>query len=525
MPAIHDGMLHSEFREGRMSPQNSIRVAMFTAEAFPYAKVGGLGDVLGSLPKKLDKLGIGITLMLPAYKAIHHDRFDIHPYRPLPGFDVQIGSGFSPAEIYHTKMPGTNVEVFLIGSPDYFLRDGIYDDPLTHEGYADNMERFIFFMRAGLDLLCKLGRPVDIIHCHDWQTGLIPGLIQTTLRDDPYFARVGTLLTIHNLAYQGVFPKESLYWAGIDHTNFTTMSPFEFWGKVNFLKAGIEFSDYLSTVSENYALEIQSGPLYGCGLEGVLKKNRNKLCGIVNGIDYEEWNPETDPLIPAHFSAKDLSGKSRCKNEILKYFGLPRQDGRTALVGLVSRLADQKGFDLIAEAIKDISRLQLQMVILGTGQQKYHQMLKQMARDYPEKLAPKLAFDNRLAHQIEAGCDMFLMPSKYEPCGLNQLYSLRYGAVPIVRATGGLVDTVVNYDGENTNGTGFSFVNYSSGEMVTALRRALKVYSNPLEWEKIMIRGMKQDWSWERSARKYLRLYEKIYGKKNGQNAREHGAS
>jgi starch synthase len=502
-----------------MSPQNPLRVAMFSTEAFPYAKVGGLGDVVGSLPKKLERLGVEITLIMPAYKTIHHDRFNIHTYKPLPRFDVQMGSGFVQAEIYTTTMPGTSIEVFLIGSPDYFLRDGIYDDPLTHEGYPDNMERFIFFMKASLDLLAKLRRQVDILHCHDWQTGLIPGLINTTLRNDPFFSRVGTLLTIHNLAYQGVFPKEALYWAGIDYAHFSAMSPFEYWGKVNFLKAGIEFSDYLSTVSENYALEIQSGPIYGCGLEGVLKRNRNKLCGIVNGIDYEEWNPETDPFLPAHFSVRDLSGKSRCKRDILQYFALPQHADRTPLIGIVSRLADQKGFDLIAEAMKDISRLELQMVILGTGQDKYHQMLKQIALKYPKKIAPKLAFDNRLAHQIEGGCDMFLMPSKYEPCGLNQLYSLRYGAVPIVRATGGLVDTVVNYDGENSAGTGFSFFNYSPGEMVAAITRALKVYSNPQQWEQIIIRGMKQDWSWERSARKYLQLYEKIYRKRHAQFA------
>jgi starch synthase len=511
--------LPAGFHEGRMTPKNFPRVVMLSAEAFPYVKVGGLGDIAGSLPPKLEILGAGITLLLPAYKSIHHHRFGIHPYKPLPAFDVKMGASITQAEIYTATMPGSNVRVFFIGNRDYFLRDGIYDDPHTHEAYLDNMQRFVFFMKACLALLPKIEHHVDIIHCHDWQTGLIPGIANTTLRHNTYFSRVGTLLTIHNLAYQGVFPKEALYWADIDYSHFHATSPFEFWGQVNFLKVGIEYSDYISTVSVNYAQEIQSGPTYGYGLEGVLKRNRNKLHGIVNGIDYEIWNPETDPSLPAHFSSRDLSGKRKCKKQILQHFGLPSQSDRVPLIGIISRLADQKGFDLIAGAINEIFSLELRMVILGIGQKKYHELLKQIALRYPQKLALKLAFDNDLAHQIEGGCDMILMPSRYEPCGLNQLYSLRYGTVPIVRATGGLADTVVNYEGDDSAGTGFTFANYSSGELVATIKRALKVYSNPHEWEKIIIRGMREDWSWERSAHKYMELYERICRNKRDHNA------
>jgi starch synthase len=486
------------------------RIAMLSAEAFPYAKVGGLGDVVGSLPKKLDMLGAEVSVLMPAYKCIHHDRFGIHPYKPLPEFDVQLGSNRFKAEVYTSTMPGSNVRVFFIGNPDLFFRDGIYDDPHTHEGYPDNMERFIFFTKACLGLLPKVCHQVDIIHCHDWQTSLLPGITRTALRHNPFFSGVGTLLTIHNLAYQGVFPKTALSLAGIDDSYFYPASPFEYWGKVNILKAGIEFSDYVSTVSENYALEIQSDPAYGYGLEGVLRKNRDKLCGIINGIDFEEWNPETDSSLPAHFSSHDLSGKLKCKSQLLEYFGLPPQSGRVPLIGIVSRLVDQKGFDLIAEAIHEIFSMELQMVILGTGRRKYHEMFRRIASSYPRKFAFKLAFDNHLAHQIEAGSDMTLMPSRYEPCGLNQLYSLRYGTVPIVRATGGLADTVVNYNGQDNTGTGFSFTDYSPGEMVTAIRQALKVYANPQEWENIVVRGMREDWSWERSARRYLELFARI---------------
>ncbi|MBP1608079.1 MAG: glgA [Acidobacteria bacterium] len=507
------------FSEAGMIPNRFPRIVMISAEAYPYAKVGGLGDVVGSLPKKLEMLGAEITVLIPAYKSINHDRFGVHLYKPLPAFDVKLGSNRFQAEVCAATMPGSNVRVFFLGNPEFFLRDGIYDDPHTHEGYTDNMERFIFFTKACLSLLPKVCHQVDILHCHDWQTGLIPGIIKTTLRHNPFFSPVATILTIHNLAYQGIFPKIALSLAGIGDSYFFPGSPFEYWGKVNFLKAGIEYSDCVTTVSENYALEIQSDPAYGYGLEGVLRKNRDKLRGIVNGIDFKEWNPETDPFLPANFSSHNLSGKLKCKNQLLQYFGLAPQTGRVPLIGVVSRLADQKGFDLMAGAFNQIFGMELQMVILGTGQRKYHELLKQMAASYPEKFAYKLAFDNRLAHQIEGGADMTLMPSRYEPCGLNQLYGMRYGTVPIVRATGGLADTVVNYEGQENAGTGFSFKDYAAKEMVGAVSRALQVYSNPQQWEKIVIRGMKEDWSWESSAHKYLELYKRICKSRSNHNA------
>ncbi len=493
-----------------MNRHNPLYVVMFAAEAFPYVKVGGLADVVGALPKKQEKLGTKVTVVLPAYKAIHHDKHGIHLYEPVPGFEVVMGPRRARAEIFHTQMPETDVNVFFVGCPEYFYRDGIYDDPLWKEGYLDNMERFIFFMKAGLELVERLGRPVDIIHCHDWQTGLIPGLLHTALESRSFFSHVGTLFTIHNVAYQGVFPRAALYWAGIDSRFFYPMSPFEYWGKVSFLKAGIEFSDSINTVSETYAKEIQSGYEFGYGMEGVLRHRSEDLSGIVNGIDYEEWNPDTDPWIPAHFSVRDLSGKARCKSEVLKHFNLPVPEGGVPLVGIVSRLADQKGLDLIEGAIQEIVELELQMVILGAGQQKHQNFIRHIARRYPQKIAVKIGFDDKLAHLIEAGCDMFLMPSKYEPCGLNQLYSLRYGTVPIVRATGGLADTVINYDLYSDTGTGFSFTGYSVEEMLIAIKRALMVYSDPQRWEDLVKRDMVQDWSWERSASKYMELYEKI---------------
>ena len=496
-----------------MASDNPLRIVMPAAEASPFAKVGGLGDVVGALPRALSKLGAAPQIVLPGYRDTLRGVPDIRPFRTVPGFDVSMSSFKERAVIYESNLDGTDIPVYLIGSSKYFDRQGIYDDPATKEGYTDNMERFVFFTRAVLELLFRLNAPVDIIHCHDSHTALLPAIVNLNLRTHPVFASAGTLLTIHNLAHQGIYPKESLAYAGIGPENFYPMSPFEYWGKVNFMKAGIEMADKINTVSSTYAVEIRTNPEFGMGLENVLSKRGDDVSGIVNGIDEDEWNPETDPLIPAHFSAQDFSGKAKCKENLLQYFGLPHSGSAVPLVGIISRLADQKGFDLVVEAIHDLAALELQLIILGKGQQKYHDLFREFAAQYPAKIAVQLSFDNPLAHKIEAGCDMFLMPSRFEPCGLNQLYSLRYGTVPIVRATGGLADTVIPYDGGK--GTGFCFKAYSSGEMMAAIREALSVYADPVSWQALRIRGMSQDWSWNRSARQYMQLYHSIRSKRH----------
>jgi len=502
-----------------MARSDRLRVVMFSAEVYPYVKVGGLGDVLGALPKVLDRMGARVTVVLPAYKAIHHAQYGIVPYAQVRGFQVPMGPGFARAEVFQTWIPESEVEVLLVGCPEYFFRDGVYDDPITREGFFDNMERFVFFMKAGIELLSRIGDPVDIIHCHDSQTALIPGMLRTGHQLDPFFGGSGTLLTIHNMAYQGLYPRETLYWAGIDHRYFYPTSPFEFWGRVNFLKVGIEYADLINTVSKTYAAEIQSGPEFGYGLEGVLRRRKDDVSGIVNGIDYQVWDPSSDPFLPAHFSAADLSGKALCKAAVRSAFGLPDPGRRVPLIGIISRLADQKGFDLIEQGIDELAALDIQLVVLGTGQHRYQDLLRRIEARYPEKIRIRLAFDNRLSHIIEAGCDMFLMPSKYEPCGLNQLYSLRYGTVPIVRATGGLADTVIDFDAERHHGTGFSFKHYTAREMLVAVQRALVVYSNTGLWEDLVRRDMAQDWSWEESARHYMLLYRKIYERRHSAGA------
>jgi starch synthase len=492
-------------------PQNApSRIIMFSAEAAPFAKVGGMGDVVGALPKALNKIGFQPTVLIPAYAPVLQEgRFDIRDCGAVPGFKVQLGNETEEAKIYQTRLNNSDVDVYLIGSNKYFARPGIYGDPRTGEGYRDNGKRFLFFMKSGLELLLRLKNPVDIIHCHDSHTALIPGIIRTNYGSSPFFSDVGTLFTVHNLAYQGIYSKKVLHYAGIDNRHFFPMSPFEYWNKVNFMKVGILMSDKVNTVSQTYAVEIQTSHEFGHGLEGVLQSRRMDVSGIVNGIDYEEWNPQSDPLIPARFSGSDFSGKEICKEHLRRNFGLPHFRDRVPLIGIVSRLADQKGFELIADAVPEIVAMNMQMVILGVGQLKYHKMLGEIAARYPEIIGVNLTFDNELAHKIEAGCDMFLMPSKYEPCGLNQLISLRYGTVPIVRATGGLADTVVPYNGED--GTGFLFRGYSSEEMMAALKQALSVYSDPDRWRALMTRAMAQDWSWEKSAERYGQLYRSIY--------------
>ncbi len=492
-----------------MTGNRPLNIVMLAAEASPYAKVGGLADVVGSLPKALVKLGAKLKVIIPAYGTARAGGPSIRPCAAIPRLEIPMASSVEHAEVFHARMDQAGVDVYLIGSQKYFDREGIYDDPATREGYPDNMERFVFFMKSGLDLLPKLGEQADIIHCHDSHTGLIPGLLKTNFGNHPFYANAGTLFTIHNLAYQSIFSVKSLDYAGIDRGNFYPMSPFEYWGQVNFMKAGIEFADKINTVSPNYSIEIQESSELGAGLEAVLRKRRKDLSGIVNGVDYDVWNPETDPFIPAHYSSKDLSGKAECKKHLLQYFGLKQSANRVPLIGIVSRMADQKGFDLIAEAFEEMMALDLGLVVLGTGQQKYHDLFQQIASRHSGKMGVQLSFDNELAHKIEAGCDMFLMPSKFEPCGLNQLYSFRYGTIPIVRKTGGLADTVIPFDREA--GNGFVFSAYSAGDMMAAIKQALTIYSDPILWESLRTRAMSQDWSWDKSARQYMELYRKIF--------------
>ena len=492
-----------------------MKAIFITSEAAPFAKTGGLADVSGALPGQLLKAGCDIAVITPYYRQTAQGDFDIIPTGKK--ISVEIRGTTITGEILSGHLPGSQAPVYFIRQENYYDRDGLYGLP---EGdYRDNCERFVFFARAALETIKTFNWDVDIVHCNDWQSALVPIYLATAQKHDPALARIATLFTVHNLAYQGLFWHYDMDLMGLDWSLFTPQY-LEFYGNVNLLKGAMLFSDMINTVSKRYAKEIQTAE-FGCGLEGVLKNRNKDLVGIVNGIDYDVWNPATDALIPANFDINKIDGKTKCKKALQKKCGLPTSDA--PLVGFIGRLAEQKGLDIIAEVIDKIMALDLQMVVLGTGEQKYHELLTEMAKKYPKKLSANITFNNTLAHEIEAGCDMFLMPSRYEPCGLNQLYSLKYGTVPIVRATGGLADTVRNCQAAKLkvgDATGFAFKAYTGAALLKTLKSALKVYADHRAWKMLMHNSMKQDWSWSRSAHEYLKLYKKAIAKHAGKPAR-----
>ena len=477
-----------------------MKLLMVAPEIVPLAKTGGLGDVAGALSIALARLGVEVAMVLPAYQTILESGVKLE--RTGLQVEAKVGERRVQGEILKTRVEES--PVFLIRADRYFLRLQLYG---TAQGdYPDNAERFAFFSKAALDLAQKTA-PWDVIHCHDWQTALIPVLQK--LRADlwPALQTSRTLLTIHNLAYQGTFPLSSWPLLDIDMQYFTPRH-LEFYGDVNWLKGGILFADALTTVSRKYAMEIME-PEFGCGLEGVIHDCRERLHGILNGVDYAEWNPKSDPHIERNFTRGDLSGKESCKKDLQEIYQLPAAT-TVPLIGIVSRLAYQKGLDILADCMEELMSLELQLVVLGTGEQKYHDLLTSLAARYPKKIGVRIGFDNGLAHKIEAGADMFLMPSKYEPCGLNQIYSLAYGTVPIVRATGGLDDTIEDYDPSTGAGNGFKFSAYSSAALVAAVKGALAAYTQKQAWRKIIANAMACDFSWDRSAKEYLTLYRKL---------------
>jgi starch synthase len=487
-----------------------INAAIVTTEIVPYSKVGGLADVMGSLPDELEKLGAAVSVFTPLYSSIDRGRFGIEKVREIDGLSVKMSGTVHPLNVYSGKKPGTDIDVYFLENEHFYGRDEIYTDA-EGEGFEDEDERTIFFNLAVLEALKALGMSPDVIHCNDFHSGLIPVLVSRAKETNSHFGNTGTVFSVHNLAYQGIFEPDFLEKAGLDPDLFRPMSPFEFWGRVNVMKMALMFSGIVSTVSSTYAKEITTTDEYGYGLEGVLRYRGKDLVGILNGIDPSAWDPETDTLIPANFSKKDLSGKAVNKAALLEEFGL--HAGDEPVVGIVSRLVDQKGFDILSEALEDILGLGLKLVILGTGQQKYHELYTELAEKFPEKLGVRLEFNNRLAHLVEAGSDFFLMPSRYEPCGLNQMYSLRYGTMPVVRATGGLKDTVRNITRGGAAGNGFTFSEYTPGALVKALRKAVRFYENSAGVEKVRKRIMKEDHSWKSSAKKYLELYGRAKGR------------
>lgn len=482
-----------------MTDSKKLTIVMAASEAVPFAKTGGLADVAGVLPKALRARGHDVRLVMPYYGCMM--RAGISAVNTGLSIPVPVSGRGETAQIWESSLDdGTPVS--LIRKDGYYDRAELYG---TAEGdYPDNAERFCFFARAILALIKRMGVAPDIIHCHDWQTGLVSPLLKVVERSNPLFAGTGMIFTIHNLAYQGLFWHYDMHLTGLPWSVFVPEG-IEFYGKINLLKAGIVYADSITTVSRRYSREIQGAEL-GCGLEGVLARRSGDLYGILNGADYRQWDPATDRNIAQHYTRDSLEGKRRCKDDLLRAFGLNLPAG-TPLVGMVGRMADQKGYDLLAAALPGLLGSGIALVILGKGEEKYHRLLKRLAKSSPDRLGVRIAFDNAVAHKVEAGADYFLMPSRYEPCGLNQIYSLRYGTVPIVRATGGLDDTVASFDPATGEGNGFKFEPYTPAALLASVREGLAIFEREPHWDRIRRNAMACDFSWDRSAREYERAY------------------
>ncbi|HVO76731.1 MAG TPA: glycogen/starch synthase [Candidatus Bathyarchaeia archaeon] len=492
--------------------KKELNLVLVTTEIVPFSKVGGLADVMGALPDELERLGARVNVFTPLYSSIDRNAFVIRPVAGLPTLDVRVAGSRERFRVYTCLKPGTLVKMYFIDNDRFYARKGIYTVPETGKAFPDETERTIFFNRAVIAAIKALDLRPDVIHLNDFHSGLIPAYLSLDESEDPRFTSTGTVFSIHNLAYQGIFERDFLQKAGLSQSLFTPMSPFEFWGKVNLMKVAISYSGIISTVSKTYAEEIASTEEYGYGLEGVLRSRKGDLVGILNGIDMNVWDPSKDALIPHRFSPASLAGKGDDRTELLAAFGLPRTS-HGPLIGMVSRLVDQKGFDILAEAFDAIMSLGVSVVILGTGQEKYHEIYWSFAKKHPKQFGLKLEFNDRLAHLIEAGSDFFLMPSRYEPCGLNQMYSFRYGTIPIVRATGGLLDTVTDLDRAGGTGNGFTFRDYTSAALLGAVRSAVAFYADKTALRKTRKRIMGEDHSWRRSAEEYLAMYERARGR------------
>ena len=486
---------------------------MVASEAVPFAKVGGLADVVGVQGKQLKEAGIDIRIAIPKYTITYEnvEKLGVKVKR-REQITVTVDGVEEIGFVEEVEYQG--VHYFLVDRPEYFKRNGTYIDETTKQDYPDSLRRFVFFSKAVLESSKIFDFQPDIVHANDWQAGLIPVYLKTIYKLDSFYRLTKCVFTIHNLSYQGIFPVEHFTITGLDWKYFT-INGLEYYGHLNLMKGGIVFSDITLTVSETYAKEIQK-PEYGNGLEGVMedKKRYNKLLGIVNGVDYEEWNPETDIHLKEkyklNYSVSAPENKSKIKKQFLIDNGIAEADIKKPLIGIVSRLVDQKGWDIILEIIDRLFAEDIYLAVLGTGKYDYENKIRALKQKYPNQMIAHIGFDIPMSHYIEAASDMFLMPSRFEPCGLNQLYSLKYGSVPIVRNTGGLADTVK--DGK----TGFVFDNYNPDELLVSIKKALELYRNQsAKWKKLMENGMKEDWSWTRAVKEYKDLYVKLTGEES----------
>ncbi len=476
------------------------KILFVASECIPFIKTGGLADVAGSLPKYFNKEEFDVRVMLPKYLCISQEWRDKLEFQT--SFYMELAWRSQYVGVLKTEYEG--VTFYFIDNEYYF------NGPHPYGNIYEDVEKFAFFCRAALSALPQIDFRPDIIHCHDWQTGLLPIYLKDTFNGGEFYRGIKTIMTIHNLKFQGVWDLKTV--KDITGLNQYYFAPdkLEAYGDANYLKGGIVYADYVTTVSDSYAEEIKT-PYYGENLDGLMRARSNCLMGIVNGLDYNEYNPETDPLIPFHYSAKNFRvEKKKNKKALQQELGLA-QDDKKFMIGICSRLTDQKGFDLIDYVIEEICAEDTQLVVLGTGEEKYEHLFRYYAGKYPDRVSANIYYSNEISHKIYASCDAFLMPSLFEPCGLSQLMSLRYGTIPIVRETGGLRDTVEPYNEYESTGTGFSFANYNAHEMLNTIRYAKSVYFNKKrEWNKMIDRGMAKDFSWNNSAKKYEELYNNL---------------
>jgi starch synthase len=480
----------------------NLRIITVSSEVTPFAKTGGLADVAGALSSALAKRGNEVAILMPYYKEVKRKNLKVEE----TGISTEVVlSGRAEKALLLRHRLADGLTVYFVAHDRYYERDELYGD--STGDYQDNAERFIFFCRAVVAAGRLMGDKFDTIHCHDWQTGLVPLYIREERRNEGGFWKdTATVFTLHNIAYQGNFWHYDLHLTGLPWSYYTPEG-IEFYGEISLLKAGLVYADKITTVSKRYAREVQTED-FGYRLEGVISSRKKDLTGILNGVDYREWSPETDKLIRKNYSRKDLSGKRDCKRELMEVFGLEADTDRP-IIGFISRLAQQKGVDILIEAVPEIVRLGVSLVVLGKGERHYGQELRELARAFPGRVGVRITFDNALAHKIEAGCDMFLIPSRYEPCGLNQMYSLKYGTVPIVKATGGLDDTIKEFDPGRRRGNGFKFKGHELRSMLKKIGEAIDLYRNKKLWETVMRNGMGEDFSWDSSAREYEKLYRK----------------
>jgi len=483
---------------------NNLRVLFLSPEAVPFAKTGGLADVAGALPNALRHLGVDVEVMLPFYRVVREGGFEARPL--LKDLAVPLGNSELAAQVLGAKTED-GLSVYLIDREDLYDRPNLYGTPLGD--YYDNLERFAFFAHAALGTITTLSLKPNVIHCHDWQTGLVPALLKGPHRDSTSLGATATVFTIHNLGYPGLFPADKLPLTGLSGDAFFHPEGVEYYGKISLLKAGIVYSDAVTTVSPAYAKEIQTAE-YGMGMEGILRHRGAHLQGILNGVDYSLWDPSQDPHIPAHYSPRKVAGKQVCKKSLIQEMALDPILGKRPVLGMVSRLDVQKGLDLLVQILDDILSLDVGLVILGSGDEQIQQAIQQAAQRHQGRISLRMGFDDPLAHLIMAGADIFLIPSRYEPCGLTQMYALKYGTVPVVRATGGLDDTIVQFVSRTGKGNGFKFRPYEAAAFLQAIREAVALFTDLKAWRKLISNGMKADFSWEESARKYLELYESL---------------